>query len=170
MAATKQRRGVAVCETRLAGRLERAGGAGGRDRRQPARHGSVALSRTATARQHSTHTQSAPLSHPSPRTLTSFVCYARVSPSQMVGVALLDAANSRLHIAEFGDDSQLSTLESVIVQHGPRSCVCPQDKKANSKRHSSLSRSAQMARGTDRCWRADAHMRPPCCVCNGCDR
>ena len=81
--------------------------------------------------------------------LVMAVSLSVVQQQRLVGVALLDAANARLHIAEFGDDSQLSTLESVLVQHGPRSCICPPqraDGKHDMQRIDELLNSGAIAR------------------------
>ena len=48
----------------------------------------------------------------------------------MVGVAMVDSLRHRLEVAEFSDDSTFSTLESILLQHSPRSCIV-QDKKSN---------------------------------------
>jgi hypothetical protein len=51
----------------------------------------------------------------------------------MVGVAFVSSVSRRLEVAEFSDDSQFSTLESVLLQRSPRSCFLQTGKKSNTR-------------------------------------
>ena len=76
---------------------------------------------------------------------------------------MADSVRYRLEVAEFSDDAQFSTLEAVLLQHSPRSCILPQDRKSNTKRTARTQLSSH-GQGAQRRLAPHPTTPPPRCV------